>query len=101
MLDPHARMQNATSRLAALSPRELDVTRLVCSGNASKVIAFKLGIATKTVEIHRANSIKKAGCRSLVELARLWEASLAEREEAAPTTVPVRCAASVREVAHA
>lgn len=101
MLDPNTRVQNATRRLAALSPRELDVARLVCCGDASKVIAFKLGIAQKTVEVHRERIMDKTECGSLVEFARLWEASLAEREEAAPGRVLAHRAPVALEVAYA
>ncbi|WP_376957724.1 LuxR C-terminal-related transcriptional regulator [Azospirillum sp. A26] len=101
MLDPNTRVQNATRRLAALSPRELDVARLVCCGDASKVIAFKLGIAQKTVEVHRERIMDKTECGSLVEFGRLWEAGLAEREDAAPAPMPARRNAEIREVAYA
>ncbi|TAK57844.1 response regulator transcription factor [Patescibacteria group bacterium] len=38
-----------------LSPREIEVLRLLTEGNANKVIAEKLGISEKTVESHRSN----------------------------------------------
>lgn len=78
MIEPNTRIQNAITRINALSPRELDVARLVCSGASSKLIAHELGIAIKTVERHRERILEKTGCGSLVEFARLWEARLAE-----------------------
>jgi two-component system response regulator FixJ len=41
------------------------------AGKANKVIAYDLGISPKTVEVHRANLVKKMGARSLSELVRM------------------------------
>lgn len=76
--EPMARMKDARPRLAALSPREMDVAQLVITGTVSKLIAFQLGIAPKTVEVHRSRIMKKTGCRSMIEFGRLWEAALHE-----------------------
>lgn len=78
MIEPNIRIPNAIDRIATLSPRELDVARLVCAGASSKLIAYELGIAVKTVERHRERILEKTGCGTLVEFARLWEARLAE-----------------------
>ena len=42
------------ARLASLSPREMQVLRLVTLGKSNKVIAGDLGVSQRTVEIHRA-----------------------------------------------
>ena len=44
---------------------------LLVEGLASKVIAVKLGISYKTVEVHRAHIREKLGATSLAELIRL------------------------------
>ena len=59
------------ARAAALSPRERDVLAAVVAGRPSKAIAAELGIATKTVEAHRARIMAKLGARSLAGLVRL------------------------------
>ena len=40
-------------------------------GKLNKVIADELGIAMRTVEVHRSRIFEKMGVRSAVELARL------------------------------
>lgn len=59
------------ARAATLSPRERDVLAAVVDGRSSKTIAEALGIATKTVEAHRARIMAKLGTSSLAELVRL------------------------------
>lgn len=44
-----------------LSPRELDVLRLIAAGNANKEIAGRLGIAEETVKSHVTNILAKLG----------------------------------------
>lgn len=61
----------ASHALAALSPREQEVARLVARGQPNKLIAAALGISEKTVHIHRQHVMEKAGVSSAAELARL------------------------------
>jgi DNA-binding NarL/FixJ family response regulator len=44
-----------------LSPREIDVLRLIATGNANKRIAGRLGIAEETVKSHITNILGKLG----------------------------------------
>lgn len=50
------------------SPREAQILRLVARGQSSKQIASDLGISIRTVEMHRANIMRKFGLHSLAEL---------------------------------
>jgi two-component system response regulator FixJ len=61
----------AVEQIAALSPRETDVLRLVVAGRANKLIAQQLGISPRTVEVHRANLMRRLGAESLSELVRM------------------------------
>jgi two-component system, LuxR family, response regulator FixJ len=58
-------------RVAELSAREREVMDLVVAGHPNKVVAHRLGIAVRTVEIHRARVMEKTGARNLSELVRL------------------------------
>lgn len=51
-----------------LTPRELDVLRLLARGNTNRQIAELLGLSVRTVENHRANLMGKLGLQSRVEL---------------------------------
>lgn len=55
-------------RIGSLTPRELDVLRCVITGARNKQIAAHLGIAEKTVKIHRARVMEKLGVASVAEL---------------------------------
>ena len=58
-------------RVAALTPREHQVMAHVVAGHLNKHIADELGIAEKTVKVHRARVMKKMGVGSVAELALL------------------------------
>jgi DNA-binding NarL/FixJ family response regulator len=53
-----------------LSPRELEVVKLIAEGDTSEEIAEQLFISKKTVDRHRANVLEKLGMRNRVELTR-------------------------------
>jgi DNA-binding NarL/FixJ family response regulator len=53
-----------------LTPRELEVLKLIAEACTSKEIAQKLYISVKTVERHRQNILDKLGMRDRVELTR-------------------------------
>ena len=53
-----------------LTPRELEVLKLVAEGHTSDDIADLLVISRKTVDRHRANMLEKLGMRDRVELTR-------------------------------
>jgi DNA-binding NarL/FixJ family response regulator len=53
-----------------LTPRELEVLKLIAEANTSKEIAEKLFISIKTVDRHRQNILDKLGMRDRVELTR-------------------------------
>jgi DNA-binding NarL/FixJ family response regulator len=53
-----------------LTPRELDVVKLIAEAHTNKQIAMALKVSEKTVESHRANVLSKLGMRDRVELVR-------------------------------
>jgi two-component system response regulator FixJ len=60
-----------TTRVAQLTPREREVMDLVVAGHPNKVVADRLKIAVRTVEIHRARVMEKTAARNLSELIRM------------------------------
>ena len=63
--------ETARDKIGHLSSRERDVLKGLVNGRANKVIAGALGISPRTVEIYRANVMRKLGVRSLAEGIRL------------------------------
>jgi len=59
------------SRFEGLSPRETEVLQLLTQGESTKQMARILGISSKTVEMHRANLLKKTNAKSSTELVQL------------------------------
>ena len=71
--DSAARAQRAAHasisvRVAALTARERQVMAHVVAGHLNKQIATELGIAEKTVKVHRARVMKKMDVGSVAEL---------------------------------
>ena len=61
----------ARARLATLTPRENDVVHSLIDGSANKIVAYRLGLSPRTVEMHRANAFAKLGLRSIADLIRV------------------------------
>jgi DNA-binding NarL/FixJ family response regulator len=53
-----------------LTPRELQVVKLIAEGHSSDQIADELVISRKTVDHHRANILGKLGMRNVADLTR-------------------------------
>jgi two-component system response regulator FixJ len=71
----------AQARLDRLTERERDVLELLVAGDTNKVVAHKLGISPRTVEIHRGRLMEKAQVKSLAELVRVALAAGVDRKK--------------------
>lgn len=56
--------------LKVLTPRELEVLKLVAEGNTNQEIADRLVLSIKTVQAHRASVMEKLGLRDVTHLVR-------------------------------
>jgi two-component system response regulator DctR len=66
-----AHNQEIQKLLKELTIREREIMECVLNGKLNKVIADELGIAMRTVEVHRSRVFEKMGVRSAVELSQL------------------------------
>jgi DNA-binding NarL/FixJ family response regulator len=78
-------MNERTHITSAITPRELDVLRLMHTGLLSKQIAKELGVSQRTVDSHRGNLLSKTGCRNSFQLG-VW----AVRKKLLPECHPSR-----------
>lgn len=65
------RHERAVASLKQLSPRQLEVTKLVAKGFLNKQIANILGVSEKTVKMHRGLLMKKLSLGTQADLIRL------------------------------
>lgn len=77
LLDPRivealmeAQRRRSASRLAGLTPRELDVLRLMAAGRGNAAIARELSISDRSVEKHSNSIFRKLGLSEEVDLNR-------------------------------
>jgi two-component system response regulator NreC len=54
-----------------LSPREVEVLRLIALGHTSAEIAAKLELSRRTIEAHRARILRKLGLRTRADLVQV------------------------------
>lgn len=67
------RMAQARACYEQLTAREREIVGMVAAGDASKLIAARLGISQRTVEAHRANVMAKFRARTLSDLVRMTQ----------------------------
>ena len=65
---------NIATRYASLSARESQIARLVSQGYMNQQIADQLGIAERTVKLHRMHMMRKMGAGNVIELIRMLDA---------------------------
>ena len=53
------------------SQREKQIAEMVAKGKLNRDIAAELGIAVRTVKLHRMNMMRKLGANNVIELAKL------------------------------
>lgn len=59
------------ARRARLTEREREILDYLVQGTSNKVMAHELGLAQRTIELHRSNVMSKMGARSIAQLVRM------------------------------
>lgn len=63
-------VETLSEALHVLTPREIEVLKLVAEGHTNQEIADRLVISIKTVQAHRANMMEKLGLHDVAHLVR-------------------------------
>jgi two-component system, LuxR family, response regulator FixJ len=66
-----ARKSDLAARIASLTGREREIARLAASGQTNPMIAEALGIALRTVKLHRQRAMEKVGAEGIADLVRI------------------------------
>ena len=66
-----AELQQICERVKSLTPREQEVLEYVVAGHLNKQIAAALGVAEKTIKVHRARVMQKMQTATLADLVRM------------------------------
>jgi len=70
-LTGHNRLRSIQARIASLTKREHKIMQFIAAGNITKVVAAKLSISPRTVEIHRARAMEKMQAKTLAQLIQM------------------------------
>src|ERR1700722_20410061 len=70
IFDPQVERQSALKgeRSSGLTPRELEVLRMIVDGKSNKEIAAELDLSANTIAVHRANIMGALGIHKTAEL---------------------------------
>jgi two-component system response regulator FixJ len=66
-----ARLISAKRKLETLTAREREVFNAITASLGTKQIATRLGVSSKTIDIHRSHVFTKMGVETVIELARV------------------------------
>jgi DNA-binding NarL/FixJ family response regulator len=69
-MSPASSSNQKEGPVEALTPREVDVLRLIAQGHTNRQMADMLSISVRTVESHRSNLMGKLDLHSRVDLVR-------------------------------
>jgi DNA-binding CsgD family transcriptional regulator len=69
--DPSEAVILRISDRSCLTPREEEVLALITGGTSNKEGGYRLGISTRTFEVHRAHIMKKLGAKNAADLVRI------------------------------
>lgn len=65
------RQSTLATRIASLTERERDIACRAAAGQTNPAIAEELGIALRTVKLHRQRAMEKIGANNIPDLIRI------------------------------
>src|SRR6266566_2737573 len=68
--EERGKTSSIAQELQALTPREIEVLKLVAEGRTNQEIADRLVLSIKTIQAHRANVMEKLGLHDITKLVR-------------------------------
>lgn len=63
-------LREGTGAQDELTPRQLEILKMVASGLHSKAIGWALGLSAKTVDVHRSRIMDRLGIYDVATLTR-------------------------------
>jgi len=66
-----SQITESNDSLSSLTGREREILKFLVQGDQNKIIARKLGISHRTVEVHRARIMRKTGAGNFAELVKI------------------------------
>jgi len=66
-----SRLASVMDRVGCLTRRQRQVMHMVAQGHPNKIVSWELGISERTVEVHRAEAMRRVGADSLPQLVLL------------------------------
>jgi len=70
VVDSYGERMSGGEAKGTLSDRESEVLRLIALGYSNKEIAARLSLSVKTIEVHKANAMRKLNLTSRIDLVR-------------------------------
>ncbi len=71
-MKPHTAMQQPE-----VTPREIEIVKMIAEGYSSREISFQLCISAHTVHTHRRNIVRKLGVKNMAHLVHFsWKNGL-------------------------
>ncbi|MEO8722603.1 MAG: response regulator [Sphingobium sp.] len=70
-IESQARHADFASRFALLTPREWEIMDALLESGTNKIAARNFNLSTRTIEMHRANIMRKLGARKFIDVIHL------------------------------
>lgn len=73
--EPADEFQQASRKIAALTPQQMRIMKLICAGKANKQIAYEMSLAEATVKAHITALLRRLGAQNRTQAAMMMESA--------------------------